>query len=72
MLLGGTSASALLNRADGIMRLRGRWFEFAPAPMAQPIPVLPTYHPAFLLRQPAMKRDSWRDLVAFKKKFLTP
>jgi DNA polymerase len=34
--------------------------------------VLPTYHPAFLLRQPAMKRDSWRDLVAFKKKFLTP
>jgi uracil-DNA glycosylase len=72
MLLGGTSASALLNRADGIMRLRGRWFEFTPAPMAKPIPVLPTYHPAFLLRQPAMKRDSWRDLVAFKKKFLTP
>jgi DNA polymerase len=72
MLLGGTSASALLNRTDGIMRLRGRWFEFTPAPMARPIPVLPTYHPAFLLRQPAMKRDSWRDLVAFKKKFLTP
>ena len=72
LLLGGTSASALLNRAEGIMRLRGRWFEFASAPMAKPIPVLPTYHPAFLLRQPAMKRDSWRDLVAFKKKFLTP
>jgi len=72
LLLGGTSASALLNRAEGIMRLRGRWFEFTPAPMARPIPVLPTYHPAFLLRQPAMKRDSWRDLVAFKKKFLTP
>ena len=35
MLLGGTSASALLNRADGIMRLRGRWFEFTPrCPMA--------------------------------------
>jgi DNA polymerase len=72
LLLGGTSASALLNRAEGIMRLRGRWFEFTPAPMARPIPVLPTYHPAFLLRQPAMKRDSWRDLVAFKKKFPTP
>ncbi|EWY39693.1 DNA polymerase, partial [Skermanella stibiiresistens SB22] len=70
MLLGGTSASALLNRTDGIMRLRGRWFEFAPAPGAGAIPTLPTYHPAFLLRQPAMKRDSWRDLVAFKKKFL--
>jgi DNA polymerase len=69
MLLGGTSASALLNRTDGIMRLRGRWFEFAPAPGAAAIPTLPTYHPAFLLRQPAMKRDSWRDLVAFKKKF---
>lgn len=70
MLLGGTSASALLNRTDGIMRLRGRWFEFAPSAAAKPIPVLPTYHPAFLLRQPAMKRDAWRDLVAFKKKFL--
>ena len=31
MLLGGTSASALLDRTDGIMRLRGRWFEFTPA-----------------------------------------
>jgi uracil-DNA glycosylase family 4 len=76
MLLGGTSASALLDRSEGIMRLRGRWLEFTPAltsgPAARPIPVLPTYHPAFLLRQPAMKRDSWRDLVAFKKKFLTP
>ncbi|MGF7208790.1 DNA polymerase [Skermanella aerolata] len=72
MLLGGTSASALLDRSEGIMRLRGRWLEFSPTPMAAPIPVLPTYHPAFLLRQPAMKRDSWRDLVAFKKKFLTP
>ncbi|WP_158044727.1 uracil-DNA glycosylase [Skermanella pratensis] len=70
MLLGGTSASALLNRTDGIMRLRGRWFEFTPSAGAKPIPVLPTYHPAFLLRQPAMKRDAWRDLVAFKKKFL--
>jgi uracil-DNA glycosylase family 4 len=76
MLLGGTSASALLDRSEGIMRLRGRWLEFTPTltsgPAARPIPVLPTYHPAFLLRQPAMKRDSWRDLVAFKKKFLTP
>lgn len=70
MLLGGTSASALLSRTDGIMRLRGRWFEFTPSADARPIPVLPTYHPAFLLRQPAMKRDAWRDLVAFKKKFL--
>ncbi|UEM22809.1 uracil-DNA glycosylase [Skermanella mucosa] len=70
MLLGGTSASALLNRTDGIMRLRGRWFEFTPSAGARSIPVLPTYHPAFLLRQPAMKRDAWRDLVAFKKKFL--
>jgi DNA polymerase len=80
MLLGGTSASALLNRTDGIMRLRGRWFEFSPQGtgrgasqgITRPIPVLPTYHPAFLLRQPAMKRDSWRDLVAFKKKFMIP
>jgi uracil-DNA glycosylase len=70
MLIGGTSASALLGTTEGITRLRGRWMEYRSPGLDRAIPVLPTYHPAFLLRQPAMKRDAWRDLVAFKKKFL--
>ena len=32
------------------------------------IPTLPTYHPAFLLRQPAQKKFSWEDLKSLKKK----
>ena len=38
------------------MRLRGNWLDY------QGIPVMPTYHPAFLLRQEAAKRDAWHDL----------
>jgi DNA polymerase len=36
--------------------------------MSRPIPAMPTYHPAFLLRQPALKRDAWRDLLAVQER----
>ena len=45
VLLGATAAHYLLKRQEGIMRLRGRWLAY------EGIPVMPTYHPAFLLRQ---------------------
>ncbi len=64
VFLGGTSAATLLERREGITRLRGRWFEYQGAGGA--IPAMPTYHPAFLLRQPALKRDSWSDLLAVR------
>jgi len=64
VLLGAASAQALLARNDGISRLRGRWFQFESAGMARPVPVMPTYHPAYLLRQPAQKRAAWRDWLA--------
>ena len=44
-----------------ITRLRGRWFPFESAGMARPVPAMPVYHPAYLLRQPAQKRAAWRD-----------
>ena len=56
VLLGATAAHFLLNREEGIMRLRGRWLEY------NGIPVMPTFHPAFLLRQESAKRDAWEDL----------
>ncbi|MBM3571644.1 MAG: uracil-DNA glycosylase, partial [Alphaproteobacteria bacterium] len=68
VLVGGTSAKALLGRAEGIMKLRGRWFEYASVGLAQPVAALATYHPAYLLRTPAQKREAWRDLLAVKKK----
>ena len=56
VLLGATAAHYLLNDQRGIMRLRGNWLDY------QGIPVMPTFHPAFLLRQEAAKRDAWHDL----------
>ncbi|HYM31079.1 MAG TPA: uracil-DNA glycosylase [Candidatus Cybelea sp.] len=66
VLLGGVSAGTLLQRSDGITRLRGRWHEYQST--TGPIPAMPTFHPAYLLRQPALKRESWRDLLAIKDK----
>lgn len=64
LLAGGTSAKALLGTTEGITRLRGRWVDHHYPGLAAPTPTLPIYHPAYLLRQPAMKRDAWRDLLS--------
>ena len=49
----------------GILRLRGNWRSYLAGERA--IPVLPTLHPAYLLRQPAQKRLAWRDFLELKK-----
>lgn len=64
MLAGGAAAKTLLGTTEGIMRLRGRWSRFGTPDGS--IDVMPTFHPAFLLRSPARKRESWRDLLAVK------
>jgi DNA polymerase len=66
VLAGGTAASTLLPVTDGITRLRGRWFELAVPGLDTPVPTLPMFHPAFLLRSPERKREAWRDLLALK------
>lgn len=63
--LGGVAAKQLLDTTEGIMRLRGRW-QTLPLPDGTSLPLLPTFHPAYLLRQPAHKRLAWRDLLALK------
>jgi uracil-DNA glycosylase len=68
MLCGGTATSALLGRAEGIMRLRGRWFTLDGEGLGGAIPALATYHPSFLLRSPARKGEAWRDLLALQSK----
>ena len=67
MLAGGTAVSALLGQ-EGITRLRGRWFELAVPGRPEPVPVLATFHPSYLLRSPASKREVWRDLLALQSK----
>ena len=54
--LGRFAAQTLLREATPIGRLRGCWREY------QGIPLMPTYHPAFLLRNPSGKREVWEDM----------
>ena len=68
LMVGGLSAKALLNRTEGITRLRGRWEEVSLAGLDTPIPAMATFHPAYLLRSPQQKRLAWRDLLAVKEK----
>ncbi len=63
--LGGAAAQALLPAKDGILRLRGRRFDYDTG--ARTIPAMPMLHPAYLLRQPAHKKLAWRDLIALRK-----
>jgi uracil-DNA glycosylase len=62
--LGGPAAQTLLGQREGVMRLRGRWFE-RPAG-DRTIAALATLHPAYLLRQPGQKRLAYRDMLALK------
>ncbi len=57
--LGNISCQALLGR-KGITRMRGQWGE------RKGIPVIPMLHPAYLLRMPAAKRETWADLLSLK------
>ena len=66
VLSGGTAAGALLAQSQGITRLRGRWFELAVPGLDQPVPILPMFHPSFLLRTPERKREAWRDLLSLR------
>ncbi|HKF71984.1 MAG TPA: uracil-DNA glycosylase [Stellaceae bacterium] len=66
VMAGGTSASTLLGRTEGITRLRGRWFDLPVPSLGAPISALATYHPSFLLRSPARKGESWADLLSLR------
>jgi len=70
LLLGGVAAKAMLpeHRASGIRRLRGQWHDLQMPGLDAPIPTLPTYHPAYLLRTPRAKRESWHDLIALRQR----
>lgn len=63
--LGAPAAQTLLGTREGIGRLRSHWHEFYPSGTAlvgAPISVMPTYHPAYLLRDPGEKGKAWEDL----------
>lgn len=60
--LGRFATQTLLQTKDPISRLRGHWREY------EGIPLMPTFHPAYLLRTPAGKRDVWEDMKQVLKR----
>jgi uracil-DNA glycosylase len=72
LLVGASSAKSVLGREEGILTLRGRWFEWTAPDTGTVLPALPTLHPAFLLRQPAAKKKAWSDLLTLAERLDRP
>ena len=70
VLVGGVPAGALLETSQGITRLRGRWqsYHCGGDDGGREIPVMPIFHTAYLLRSPANKKETWRDLLAIRRR----
>jgi len=62
LLVGSSAVRTMLQTSDGITRRRGKWFELAGRP------VIATWHPAALLRDPIRKREAWADLLKLKER----
>lgn len=60
--LGATAVTGLTGSTEGITRMRGKWKLYKGT-----IPIMPTFHPAYLLRDPSKKRDAWHDLQEVMK-----
>ena len=63
--LGNPSTQTLLSTREGIMKTRGRWFDYDTG--TRVIRAIATFHPAYLLRSPSYKRMAWQDLRAIAK-----
>jgi uracil-DNA glycosylase family 4 len=72
LLVGGAAAKSVLQKGEGILSLRGRWFDWRSGDGALDVPALPTLHPAFLLRQPVAKKKAWADLLMLTERLDQP
>lgn len=71
VLCGGVSAKGLLGSGESISKLRGKFHDYVPltagvSDNTSPIPSIATYHPAYLLRNPAQKRQVWHDMLMLR------
>ena len=67
LILGGSAANALLDNGEPISKLRGKWLEYKISDGTK-IPVLASFHPAYLLRNSGQKAKAWSDLLRVKQK----
>ena len=62
ILIGGIAANSILQKNEGITKIRGNWFNF------EKIAVIPIFHPSYLLRNPSLKNLAWKDMLSIKNK----
>jgi DNA polymerase len=62
--LGGTASKALLQTTQSMTQLRGKWIKINDVEAE----ILPTFHPAYLLRSPSQKKEAWLDFLMVKSK----
>ena len=67
-LLGGVAAKAILSTPLALGKLRGNWHEYKSLNLEESILTIASYHPAFLLRSPQFKKQSWEDLQMLQEK----
>lgn len=64
--IGAVPTRELIGTTSGILRLRGQWKSYTVN--GREVPVMPSLHPAYLLRQPAQKKLAWRDMLAIRRR----
>jgi DNA polymerase len=65
--LGSPAARALLGTRESMTKIRGKWYRYE----AGNADLLPTFHPAYLLRDPSKKREAWEDFKMLAQKYQT-
>lgn len=65
-IMGGSAANSLLDTAETISRLRGRWLDYTKS-NGRTAKVIASFHPAYLLRTPGQKSKAWSDLLRLSK-----
>ena len=70
VLSGAVATQSILNTGLGISRLRGSWRKVKFSQNNKDIYVMPTFHPAYLLRSPDKKKEAWEDLKLIRNKLI--
>ncbi|MGE4313894.1 MAG: uracil-DNA glycosylase [Pseudobdellovibrionaceae bacterium] len=73
VMVGNTPMKTLLDTKEGIVKMRGSWHDYKTVSdistnFKEPVFGLPTFHPAFLLRNPMQKKTVWHDMLLLHKK----
>lgn len=66
-ILGASAANSVLNTAETISKMRGKWFEYQKTNGKKAF-VLASFHPAYLLRTPGQKAKAWSDLLRLRQR----